>query len=203
MSAFRNSMIAGYLGIVLLAGVALMGCSPDRSPASSATPLPDPKAGVSDNPEYRQKIDLLNKERIEQAENGGSPFPAEAPPTLLPPYRKSVWKEKALRIHLAGGRPPVIVVRPGFATDIEVNFQFRNIIVGDSSWRVRTGRGLEFRRKNIRHLVVRSPRKQGVSHSTNMILIDASGERMYSFTLKEASPSHPEPFNTLVFVSEH
>jgi len=61
----------------------------------SAPPLPDQKAGVSSNPEYRRKIDILNQERGSQAEKtgqssvpsaggGGHPgFSKEAPP--VPP----------------------------------------------------------------------------------------------------------------------
>ncbi|MHB1287350.1 MAG: hypothetical protein ACYCYP_12520 [Leptospirales bacterium] len=37
----------------------------------SAPPLPEREAGVSSNPEYRRKIDLLNRERIVQAEKTG------------------------------------------------------------------------------------------------------------------------------------
>ncbi len=44
---------------------------PNVTSVLPAPPLQDPKAGVSDNPEYRRKIDLLNKERIDQAERSG------------------------------------------------------------------------------------------------------------------------------------
>ena len=117
------------------------------------------------------------------------------------PSSKSVWKEKSLRIHLSSGVVPVIVVRPGFATDIEVDFPLRRIVRGNSSWSIGTDRTLEFRRDHVRHIVVRVPKKRGETRYTNMVLIRIDGHP-YSFTLKEASPSHPETFNTLVFVSK-
>ena len=117
------------------------------------------------------------------------------------PSSKSVWEEKSLRSHLSSGEIPVIVVRPGFATDIEVNFPFRGIIRGNSSWSIGTDSPLEFRRENVRQIVVRVPKKRGETRYTNMILLRIDGHP-YSFTLKEASPAHPETFNTLVFVSE-
>ena len=44
----------------------------------SAPPLPEREAGVSSNPEYRRKIDLLNRERIVQAEKTGQRSGPEA-----------------------------------------------------------------------------------------------------------------------------
>ena len=77
----------------------------------SAPPLPDQKAGVSSNPEYRRKIALLNQERIVQAEKtgqssvpsagggGGSPGASkEAPPGPPNPYRTTPSEDpEALR----------------------------------------------------------------------------------------------------------
>ena len=80
------------------------------------------------------------------------------------------WQEKTLRIHLASDTPPVIVVRPGFATDIEVNFPYRGILLGDYSWSVHTVRGLFIKNKNLRHFIVHAPQKRE-EHSVTNILI--------------------------------
>ena len=44
---------------------------PNAASVLPAPPLPDPKASVSDNPEYRRKIDILNQQALTQAEKSG------------------------------------------------------------------------------------------------------------------------------------
>ncbi len=132
------------------------------------------------------------------------------PPECLPFHSQQGhsgpgWKDKTLRIRLSGpGTPPVIVVRPGFVTDIEGNFRYRVIELGDHSWRVRVVLGPPvLPDKKIWHILVHPPKKSGREHSlTNIILVGEDGKSLDSFVLKKADPSQPGIFNTRVFASE-
>ena len=166
--------------LALLTFLVFVGCSPSHAPQTRSS---------------------LPFERVSPPFRG-----TESKPGIFSPgiYRPE-WKDETLRIRLAdSGPPPVIVVREGFVTDIEADFRYRIIKVGDDAWRIGVvvGRPL-LPNRNIRHIFVRTPEKSGKEHSrTNIILVGEDGKSLYSFFLKKADPSRPGIFNTRVFVSE-